>query len=1106
MGVYKEIAKADGSGITTFYRLSEEKSTVETTSTGTTETMFDYNDTLNKPSINDVALVGNKTLDELGIQPAGDYITEIPEEYITEEELEAKDYATEAFVIEQINNTEHFHREIVDALPLTGKDNILYLVPKKGSDKDIYNEYIWTGVDYELIGTTAVDLTDYYQKNEVDELLDNKVTKVSGKQLSTNDYTTEEKTKLASLENYDDSELQSEVTELNANVSSLEASNTNLYNTVSHLKPIVNDNASSITDIYNSLDDKITAIRLVAQGDGWIWMDLKGNKLLYPQVSADLGHENCVLFIEQLENDGKIIPAEYKIQGEHIDVTYKDLDGKIHFMTCGDDVYTLETTSSTTGVITTEEISQEASGYNLHSISIDGKSEQEGTPTPEAPVEIKTVKGIRNLFDKDNANILNCYVNNNGVISLEKARSIYIPITGGKTYTITRNGSKRLRAMTTDVLPGNGVPKIDIINNDPVNSITISTSANSKYLVVYFYLTDDDNDKTIEETMATIQIEEGSIAHDYVPYGSWLKVKNTGKNLLYTPYTENNKLTKTATKIDDYVITDYYTELEAGKKYTFSCKTTGTFGENSKQTQCLLILNKTFATTINMYHKNGFTFTPTISGKYYLRCDVNISGETHSFWDFQIEEGSTATEYEPYKEQSTLIDMNKPNLLDMPYTLENKLTDTSTKSDYYIKTKYYATLEAGKKYKFSCETDGTWGHSTSEDTVEVYLMLNNEFTTVIYMSVNQVFTPTVSGNYYVRYDINMSGKTHSFWNFKITESQEYYELSSIGDTKDILTIQDRKAYINQKIGKIVLDGSESWEYSSASANTGVKAYKLNAINNTLNIINETNGYSNRFIIISGNSEWSTTEHKNSGYCRFTSNNFYIRISETIAPDLATLKTWLSNNPVTVYYILKEPQTINTTSTNIKTFEGVNHVSLISSLEPSNFEITYLKDLVINATDTILGKDTYWNNDVPTVGDLPTDAREGEIRIVKDSEHIYIYDGTKWIPFDKTGEVDLSNYLSKDNTIAYKPTTDYNPSTKRYVDDSIANIFIPTKTSHLTNDSGFISKSVNNLTNYYNKSNTYNKAEVNALVSSGGGGSNVSITVNGDTLVITTGGE
>lgn len=288
------------------------------------------------------------------------------------------------------------------------------------------------------------------------------------------------------------------------------------------------------------------------------------------------------------------------------------------------------------------------------------------------------------------------------------------------------------------------------------------------------------------------------------------------------------------------------------------------------------------------------------------------------------------------QEQSTLIDMNKPNLLDMPYTSGNPITDTSTKSDYYVRTEYYATLEAGKKYKFSCETDGTWGHSTSEDTVEAYLMLNNEFTTVIYMSTNPcVFTPTVSGNYYVRYDINMSGKTHSFWNFKITESQEYYELSSIGDTKDILTIQNGKAYINQKIGKIVLDGSESWEYSGALVNTGVKAYLLSGIGSQIKAKNETNGYSNRFIMISGSSEWVTTEHKNSGYCRFTSNNLYIRISETLAPDLATLKTWLSNNPVTVYYELVEPQTITLNGTYyIDLFEDINNITTNDELQPN----------------------------------------------------------------------------------------------------------------------------------------------------------------------------
>lgn len=46
--------------------------------------------------------------------------------------------------------------------------------------------------------------------------LNEKVDKVSGKGLSTNDYTTSEKDKLASLENYNDSEIKSQLTELSA--------------------------------------------------------------------------------------------------------------------------------------------------------------------------------------------------------------------------------------------------------------------------------------------------------------------------------------------------------------------------------------------------------------------------------------------------------------------------------------------------------------------------------------------------------------------------------------------------------------------------------------------------------------------------------------------------------------------------------------------------------------------------------------------------------------------------------------------------------------------------------------------------------------------------
>ena len=46
---------------------------------------------------------------------------------------------------------------------------------------------------------------------------------------------------------------------------------------------------------------------------------------------------------------------------------------------------------------------------------------------------------------------------------------------------------------------------------------------------------------------------------------------------------------------------------------------------------------------------------------------------------------------------------------------------------------------------------------------------------------------------------------------------------------------------------------------------------------------------------------------------------------------------------------------------------------------------------------------------------------------------------------------------------------------------ITSASLPTKVSQLTNDSGFITSSVNNLTNYYTKSNTYTKSEVDSLV-------------------------
>ena len=75
--------------------------------------------------------------------------------------------------------------EVVDELPESGEQNIIYLVKKDTSSEqnDVYDEYIWiTDEDgtshWEHIGSTAVDLSDYYTKEEITALLNNQKTEI----------------------------------------------------------------------------------------------------------------------------------------------------------------------------------------------------------------------------------------------------------------------------------------------------------------------------------------------------------------------------------------------------------------------------------------------------------------------------------------------------------------------------------------------------------------------------------------------------------------------------------------------------------------------------------------------------------------------------------------------------------------------------------------------------------------------------------------------------------------------------------------------------------------------------------------------------------------
>lgn len=101
--------------------------------------------------------------------------------------------------------------DTVNDLPASdNQQGDVYLVGAE--DAGEFSEYYWTGTYFDFMGkTTSVDLTDYYKKSDVDGLLNNKVDKVDGKGLSTEDFTTELKNRLNSLENYDDTALTARV-------------------------------------------------------------------------------------------------------------------------------------------------------------------------------------------------------------------------------------------------------------------------------------------------------------------------------------------------------------------------------------------------------------------------------------------------------------------------------------------------------------------------------------------------------------------------------------------------------------------------------------------------------------------------------------------------------------------------------------------------------------------------------------------------------------------------------------------------------------------------------------------------------------------------------
>ena len=158
-------------------------------------------------------------------------------------------------------------------------------------------------------------------------------------------------------------------------------------------------------------------------------------------------------------------------------------------------------------------------------------------PSTDYPSEIKTVGSNVQLFDKDNVNKLNGVPDVSSITSNTVAKSFYVQAKPNTTYTVSRKiiGS-RFVVGTTANIPKIGETIIDRKVNNEGSSITLTTSKNVNYLVVYYLYNSSENE---EEILDNIKIEKGSVATPYSSCGMGsVEVDVVNKTLLNIANTE----------------------------------------------------------------------------------------------------------------------------------------------------------------------------------------------------------------------------------------------------------------------------------------------------------------------------------------------------------------------------------------------------------------------------------------------------------------------------------------------------------------------------------------------------------------------------------------
>ena len=278
---------------------------------------------------------------------------------------------------------------------------------------------------------------------------------------------------------------------------------------------------------------------------------------------------------------------------------------------------------------------------------------------------------------------------------------------------------------------------------------------------------------------------------------------------------------------------------------------------------------------------------------------------------------------------STGLELERP--LPLPVSLSYKVQNGSG-TNFRMRFWY----DNGDKVTLS----GGSGTSTEETTVILENITKPGANSIVRIG----FDWTTAGSFTIKdFMINHGDKNKPYEPYQelITEIdlQGNFIAKLPNGTKDRLYLNQGHLYLEQNVGKIVLNGTENWN-KDVNADNDTDYFYISGCGIDRNNIDSV--MCDHFIKGSASKQgfWGTTVFV------ITINKTLTGIvaSDTIDQRKTKFKTWLSENNVTVYYELATPIIHDLGEYSVETLKGNSTIRAISNLEPSNMYCKYIRNI------------------------------------------------------------------------------------------------------------------------------------------------------------------